>query len=135
MGMLESQSGLADQLAGVGGRERTQATDELGEIEAVDQFHHEVVDPVFLASVESAYDVGMVQRSYGLHLPLESGHGRWGWCQPCLVPEDFDRHGPLEPGVDRLEDLPHAPLAQLPLKLVVPQPPQGGRASLNPLSL
>ena len=112
---------LADELAGVGHRQRPQAsTNWPGQ--AVDILHHQEPGAVDIAGVVGLDDVRMVELADGLHLALEAGD-RLGVDAGCPWPAPS---GPpsFELGVPGLVDRAHAAFAQLGQQLVFAQAAQ-----------
>ena len=87
---------------------------------SIDVFHHQVVDPIRLACIEGPHDVGMVQRTGGLHLPAEPGDGLR--LVEVALGQHLDGHDLVQEDLPSPVDDPHATLAERLQKLVVPQP-------------
>ncbi len=123
VGMLEPQGRLADDLAGrshsQGTARRRANADELLQIDAVDELHHQKLDAAGLARVVSPHDVRMIQPSDRLHLAAEAGD-RLIVVQ-ITMGKDFQGHRLVEEDLPSLVDDTHAAAAQFLQQFVVAQ--------------
>ena len=116
VGALKAEGRLADQLASVGHGEGGAKPHEAGQVDPIDEFHHQEMDPAGLAGVGGPHDVMVIQAADRLHLPLEPGHGPA--VRRRLGGEDLDRElllqqgmeGPVDPTPSPLPDLLHDPI-------------------------
>ena len=103
--LVRGFEGLGDLLGdgqGLGDRD-SPARDALGEILALDQFHHKGTHTAGLFEAVNVRDVRMVQRGEGLGFACESGESV-GVVRE-RVRQDFHRDIAIEPGVGRPVDL------------------------------
>jgi hypothetical protein len=110
MGVLKSQGGLANEVAGLGYRRWALLPNQLREVDTLDVFHDEEVVAVDFAGVERMDDVGMRQLGGGVDFAVESANGV-RVAQPFLA-DELQGDNLAELPVARLEDLPHAAFAQ-----------------------
>ena len=94
VGVLQAEGRLADDLAGVGHGQRAVLGDQRVQIDAFDQFHHEVMHAVLLARVVGGDDVRMVELAGGFHLAGKS------FDYPRIMPpvggQDLERYNPAK---------------------------------------
>ena len=108
---LEPEGRLADDLAGVGDRQRVAAAEHLAGAQAVDVLHDQQARAADLAGVVGADDVRMIDRPGGLHLAVEAGDRAF---VPGVVGAQ-ELHGDhaAEPGMEGLPDRAHSAFAEL----------------------
>src|SRR5262249_9622430 len=108
-GVLQSQGGLVDVIAGLVRRQRAGQFDQPHQVEPLDVLHDEVVDAAFEAEVEGLDEFGVLQLGdegdFGLELVENLDVGLQ------LVVDDFEGDDLAELGVQGLEDLAQAALA------------------------
>ena len=99
VGVLESQGRLPDDFAGIGDRQRAAGADQSRQVDPIDELGDEEVLAVHLVGVHRLDDVGVVEPTDRLHLPLETSHG----LRVAQPPggQHLDGHQPFEPRVDR----------------------------------
>jgi hypothetical protein len=123
---VQAHRGLADRLAGVGHRQRSDPPDDLAQVLAVEQLHHQEQVLACLPRVVGVNEVGVVQLAEGGHLALEAGPIRRVGRQPLR--QDLEGDVALQPAVPGQVDLAHAPLAQRAQELVLAE---GGRRGVR----
>ena len=64
---------MADDFAGVSHGKRPMSADQPGKVDAVEELHHQEMLAVRFPGIMGTNEVGMVELSYGLHLPLIAG--------------------------------------------------------------
>ena len=111
VGVLESRGDLETVTNGIGGRQRPRG-DGLLERAAGDVLHGDKGRPVFLADLMDDADVRMAEG--GCHPGLAEETGAVVGIADEIGREEFDRDGPLELKVLRLEDQSHPAPADLP---------------------
>ena len=123
VGVLKPQCRLADDLARRADAKRTAGrhvhADELLQVDAVDELHHQEMDAAGLARVVGPHDVRMIQSSDRLHLAAEAAD-RLGIIQVAMG-KDFQGDRLVEIDLPGLVDDAHAAVAQFLQQFVVAQ--------------
>ena len=123
VGVLQPQRRLADDLARRAdpqrAAQRRAGGDELLQVDAVDELHHQEMDAAGLARVVGPHDVRMVQPADRLHLATEAAD-RLGIVQ-VAVGKDLEGDGLIEIDLPGLVDDAHAAVAQFLQQFVVAQ--------------
>ncbi len=102
VGVVERVGELAEEVESAAERERVLLLDEVAQGAALEQLHHNKVEPVLLGDVMDLHDVRVAQVGRQLRLPLEQPHEAVVGRQPRR--RHLDGAGLLEHAVDAAVD-------------------------------